>query len=106
MTNTGQMSAIQKKWNKERYKEDVSVLPEGQLTKAKKMKRTDKEALKVNISKKNSYYLKGFVGTTYAVSYTHLDVYKRQLQHRQKGMKTAPIPEVRPVRESSLRNIV
>ena len=28
------------------------------------------------------------------------------LQHRQKGMKTAPIPEVRPVRESSLRNIV
>ena len=22
MTNTGQMSAIQKKWNKERYKED------------------------------------------------------------------------------------
>lgn len=65
MTNTGQMSAIQKKWNKERYKEDVSVLPEGQLTKAKKMKRTDKEALKVNIYKKNSYYLKGFVGTTY-----------------------------------------
>lgn len=65
MTNTGQMSAIQKKWNKERYKEDVSVLPEGQLTKAKKMKRTDEEALKVNIYKKNSYYLKGFVGTTY-----------------------------------------
>ena len=28
------------------------------------------------------------------------------LQHRQKGMKTAPIPEVRHVRESSLRNIV
>lgn len=26
MTNTGQISAIQKKWNKERYKEDVSVL--------------------------------------------------------------------------------
>ena len=65
MTNTGQMSAIQKKWNKERYKEDVSVLPEGQLTKAKKMKRTGEEALKVNIYKKNSYYLKGFVGTTY-----------------------------------------
>ena len=65
MTNTGQMSAIQKKWNKERYKEAVSVLPEGQLTKAKKMKRTDEEALKVNIYKKNSYYLKGFVGTTY-----------------------------------------
>ena len=52
MTNTGQMSAIQKKWNKERYKEDVSVLPEGQLTKAKKMKRTGEEALKVNIYKK------------------------------------------------------
>ena len=29
------------------------------------MKRTDEEALKVNIYKKNSYYLKGFVGTTY-----------------------------------------
>ena len=28
------------------------------------------------------------------------------LQHRQRGMKTAPIPEVRPVRENSLRNIV
>ncbi|MFR3344956.1 MAG: hypothetical protein ACLTS6_13650 [Anaerobutyricum sp.] len=55
----------QKKWNKERYKEQESVLPEGQLTKAKKMKRTDEEALKVNIYKKNSYYLKGFVGTTY-----------------------------------------
>lgn len=65
MTNTGQMSAVQKNWNKERYKEQESVLPEGQLTKAKKMKRTDEEALKVNIYKKNSYYLKGFVGTTY-----------------------------------------
>ena len=39
MTNTGQMSAIQKKWNKERYKEDVSVLPEGQLTKNGKAKQ-------------------------------------------------------------------
>ena len=28
------------------------------------------------------------------------------LQHRQKGMKMALILEVRPVRESSLRNIV
>ncbi len=65
MTNTEQMSAVQKNWNKERYKEQESVLPEGQLTKAKKMKRTDEEALKVNIYKKNSYYLKGFVGTTY-----------------------------------------
>ena len=65
MTNTGQMSAVQKNWNKERYKEQESVLPEGQLTKAKKMKLTDEEALKVNIYKKNSYYLKGFVGTTY-----------------------------------------
>lgn len=65
MTNTGQMSAVQKNWNKERYKEQESVLPEGQLTKAKKMKRTGEEALKVNIYKKNSYYLKGFVGTTY-----------------------------------------
>jgi len=49
MTNTEQMSAVQKNWNKERYKEQESVLPEGQLTKAKKMKRTDEEALKVNI---------------------------------------------------------
>ena len=54
MTNTEQMSAVQKNWNKERYKADVSVLPEGQLTKAKKMKRTDKEALKVNIYKKKA----------------------------------------------------
>ena len=65
MTNTGQMSAVQKNWNKERYKEQESVLPEGQLTKAKKMKRTGKEALRVTLYKKNSYYLKGFVGTTY-----------------------------------------
>ena len=28
------------------------------------------------------------------------------IKHRQKAMKTAPIPEARPVRESSLRNIV
>lgn len=65
LTNTDKMSAMQKKWNEERYEENASVLPEGKLNKAKKLKRTDETALEVTISKKNSYYLRGFVGTTY-----------------------------------------
>lgn len=64
-TNTDKMSSVQKNWNKERYQENVSVLPEGKLDKAQKLKRTDKTALEVTLYKKNSYYLRGFVGTTY-----------------------------------------
>lgn len=64
-TNTDKMSSVQKNWNKERYQENVSVLPEGKLNKAQKLKRTDKTALEVTLYKKNSYYLRGFVGTTY-----------------------------------------
>lgn len=65
VTNTDKMSTVQKNWNKERYQENASVLPEGRLGKARKMKRSDKTALEVNLNKKNSYYLRGFVGTTY-----------------------------------------
>ena len=65
VTNTDQMSTVQKNWNKERYREDATVLPEGKLAKAKKMNRSDKTALEVTLHKKNSYYLRGFVGTTY-----------------------------------------
>lgn len=65
LTNTDKMSAMQKNWNEERYQENDSVLPEGKLNKAKKLKRTGKEALEVTLYKKNSYYLRGFVGTTY-----------------------------------------
>ena len=65
MTNTDKMSTTQKKWNKERYQENALVLPEGKLSKAKTAKRSDKVALEVTLHKKNSYYLKGFVGTTY-----------------------------------------
>ncbi len=65
LTNTDKMSTVQKKWNKERYQENVSVLPEGKLNKAKTAKRSDKAALEVTLHKKNSYYLRGFVGTAY-----------------------------------------
>ena len=65
LTNMDKMSAMQKNWNEERYQENDSVLPEGKLNKAKKLKRTGKEALEVTLYKKNSYYLRGFVGTTY-----------------------------------------
>lgn len=65
ITNTDKMSTAQKNWNKERYQENVSVLPEGKLSKAKTAKRSDKVALEVTLHKKNSYYLRGFVGTTY-----------------------------------------
>ena len=65
LTNTDKMSTVQKKWNKERYQENVSVLPEGKLNKAKTAKRSDKAALEVTLHKKNSYYLRGFVGMTY-----------------------------------------
>lgn len=65
LTNTDKMSTVQKNWNKERYQENVSVLPEGKLNKAKTVKRSDKAALEVTLHKKNSYYLRGFVGTAY-----------------------------------------
>ena len=65
LTNTDKMSTAQKNWNKERYQENASVLPEGKFSKAKKVKRSDKVALEVTLHKKNSYYLRGFVGTTY-----------------------------------------
>lgn len=65
LTNTDKMSTAQKNWNKERYQENASVLPEGKLKKAKKAKRSDAAALEVTLHKKNSYYLRGFVGTTY-----------------------------------------
>ena len=65
LTNTDKMSTVQKKWNKERYQENVSVLPEGKLNKAKAAKRSDKAALEVTLHKKNSYYLRGFVGMAY-----------------------------------------
>lgn len=65
LTNTDRMSTAQKNWNKERYQENASVLPEGKLSKAKKAKRSNKAALEVTLHKKNSYYLRGFVGTTY-----------------------------------------
>ena len=65
LTNTDKMSTAQKNWNKERYQENASILPEGKLSKAKKAKRSDKVALEVTLHKKNSYYLRGFVGTTY-----------------------------------------
>ena len=65
MTNADKMSTAQKNWNKERYQENALVLPEGKLSKAKMAKRSDKAALEVSLHKKNSYYLKGFVGTTY-----------------------------------------
>ena len=68
LTNTDKMSTAQKNWNKERYQENAAVLPEGKLNKAKKVKRSDKAAkaaLEVTLHKKNSYYLRGFVGTTY-----------------------------------------
>lgn len=64
-TNTDRMSAMQKNWNKERYQTNASVLPEGKLDRAQKMKRNEKTALEVTLYKKNSYYLRGFVGTTY-----------------------------------------
>lgn len=65
LTNTDKMSTAQKNWNKERYQENASVLPEGKLKKAQKAKRSDTAALEVTLHKKNSYYLRGFVGTTY-----------------------------------------
>ena len=65
LTNKDKMSTVQKNWNEERYQENASVLPEGKLSKAKKAKRSDKVALEVTLHKKNSYYLRGFVGTTY-----------------------------------------
>ena len=65
LTNTDKMSTAQKNWNKERYQENASVLPEGKLKRAKKVKRSDTAALEVTLHKKNSYYLRGFVGTTY-----------------------------------------
>ena len=64
-TNTDKMSTAQKNWNKERYQENASVLPEGKLRKAKTVHREDKPALEVTLHKKNSYYLRGFVGITY-----------------------------------------
>lgn len=65
LTNADKMSAAQKNWNKNRYQANVSVLPEGKLGKAKKIKRSDQAALEVTLYKKNSYYLRGFVGATY-----------------------------------------
>lgn len=65
LTNTDKMSMAQKHWNRERYQENIEVLPEGKLNKAKTEKRSDKAALEVTLHKKNSYYLRGFVGTTY-----------------------------------------
>ena len=65
LTNGNKFSSLQKDWNKKRYQEEQAVLPEGKLEKAKKMKRTDKDALQVTLNKKSSYYLRGFVGTDY-----------------------------------------
>lgn len=65
LKNADKLSTMQKNWNKERYQQDASILPEGKLSKAKKMQRTEKVALEVTLHKKNSYYLRGFVGTTY-----------------------------------------
>lgn len=65
LTNTDRISTAQKNWNKERYQENAAVLPEGKLSKAKTAKRSDKAALEVTLHKKNSYYLRGFVGATY-----------------------------------------
>ena len=52
-------------WQSVRYHQNNKVLPDGDLTQAASVKRSDKTAIVLETNQKDYYYLKGFVGTVY-----------------------------------------
>ncbi|MDY5496720.1 MAG: transglutaminase-like domain-containing protein [Anaerobutyricum sp.] len=58
-------ATVKTKWEQMRYGMEEGGLPEGNLTHAGEKKRENTPALRVSVSKKDSYYFRGFVGSVY-----------------------------------------